>query len=659
MTPFNEGDEEGAGDLLRMYRDDWTRPYMRQKRLRLDPAKPHISQAFTSAMERGSTAILDMAGGAKEQNGKVERHGQWFAQMLRAVVAEVQPQDRGEWRGCVAQVQEAKNSLLSVGGESPAQIVFGRNPEVPEELLVDSPDIVANGAVLRDPPAIFAARVRAIARRHVLSYNDRRATRAALDARPRRRIAYKPGDMVAIWRKVTKGGGGGLQNRRARYRWRPGVCMGAVRGNYWIAVPGCVLNASPEQLRMANSEERAAWRLVESSLRSHTIDLDSMKAQHYHDISAEERPPEEAEEEAEQTQESQLLKERPRPVTATSGNLEDTQKRQGVKRGPSPSASDRVKQPKVQLGLAAAAAEDSEDDDEILAVDEEKVLLARGRKELNRKEPKKLAKGYAKEYDKMINKTTAWRPRPLEESRRLRSTKPGRILKPRRVLTERGDEVKCRMTIQGFKDLDLLGLVRAGGAQAPTLSSNGRALVLQTIASAKFPMAIGDVEGASLETDACLTPAEHGTIYVSLPSEFLPEGVHEDQLCEVINGCGRSDQPQLRWLTFSKYITDELGFMQHPLDQCAMMLFEDIGETVDFDLGDYRAIEGSGLEGEVPFWKWIAKLKAKFPFWKWNDQEGEFVASKLQQLSDYTIVQSQRQYANEEMERMPSPCRQR
>ena len=73
--------------------------------------------------------------------------------------------------------------------------------------------------------------------------------------------------------------------------------MGAVRGNYWIAVPGSVLKASPEQLRPANSEERAAWRLVESSLRSHTIDLDEMKAKFYNDITAEGRPPEAEEEE--------------------------------------------------------------------------------------------------------------------------------------------------------------------------------------------------------------------------------------------------------------------------------------------------------------------------------------------------------------------------
>ena len=117
---------------------------------------------------------------------------------------------------------------------------------------------------------------------------------------------------------------------------------------------------------------------------------------------------------------------------------------------------------------------------------------------------------------------------------------PDRILAPRPVLTasqdESGQEVaKCRLTIQGFKDPDVLELVRAGRTQSPTLSSNGRTFVLQTIASARFPLNIGDVDGAFLETDATLAQAEHGPLYVTLPKEFTPEGLHPNQLCEVIN----------------------------------------------------------------------------------------------------------------------------
>ncbi|CAK0822757.1 unnamed protein product, partial [Prorocentrum cordatum] len=162
MTPFDEDDEEVAVDLLRLHRDNWTRPCMRPKRLRLDPAKHHVSQNFSSPMERDGTTSLSSAGGAEDQNGRVQRHGPWFAQMLRAAVA---------------------------------------------EMLLYSLGIVASSSVLSDPAAVFAARVGAMAWRQVLSYHDKQATRLALDARPRRHVPYKPGDMEAAWRKVTKGGG--------------------------------------------------------------------------------------------------------------------------------------------------------------------------------------------------------------------------------------------------------------------------------------------------------------------------------------------------------------------------------------------------------------------------------------------------------------------
>ena len=109
---------------------------------------------------------------------------------------------------------------------------------------------------------------------------------------------------------------------------------------------------------------------------------------------------------------------------------------------------------------------------------------------------------------------------------------------------------------------DVLELVRAGRTQSPTLSSNGRTFVLQTIASARFPLNLGDVDGAFLETDETLAPAEHGPLYVTLPKEFMPEGLHPNQLCEVINGYGRRDQPQQWWLTLSRFCIDGLGSLR-------------------------------------------------------------------------------------------------
>ena len=101
------------------------------------------------------------------------------------------------------------------------------------------------------------------------------------------------------------------------------------------------------------------------------------------------------------------------------------------------------------------------DEDEILVVDETCVLLAQGRKELDKRAPQwrsnegqqKTIAGFAKELNKLITVKGAWVPKSLEESRRIRSTMPDRILAPRLVLTasqdESGQEVaKCRLTIR-------------------------------------------------------------------------------------------------------------------------------------------------------------------------------------------------------------------
>lgn len=59
---------------------------------------------------------------------------------------------------------------------------------------------------------------------------------------------------------------------------------------------------------------------------------------------------------------------------------------------------------------------------------------------------------------------------------------------------------KARWTARGDKDPDLFALVRGGKTQSPTISTNGRFTVLETIASCHFSLQLGDVTGAFLET---------------------------------------------------------------------------------------------------------------------------------------------------------------
>ena len=167
--------------------------------------------------------MVDFAGKAKDQQGKVEHHAQLFELMLENVLADVQPQTEYEWRECLDALQEARGSLLSVSGVSPFQLVFGRNPEIQGNLLSDNPDLIANSFMLHDRDAGQAVRVRTIERTKLMLHSDKLTAWRALDTRPRGVPTFLPGDMVAVWRMMK---GGGIPGKRAHHRWRPGMCMG-------------------------------------------------------------------------------------------------------------------------------------------------------------------------------------------------------------------------------------------------------------------------------------------------------------------------------------------------------------------------------------------------------------------------------------------------
>ena len=63
-----------------------------------------------------------------------------------------------------------------------------------------------------------------------------------------------------MWRRGT---GKGALGKQRRAQWRgPGIILGAVCSNYFVAMPGSVIKAAPEQLRHRTAEEPEADRVV-------------------------------------------------------------------------------------------------------------------------------------------------------------------------------------------------------------------------------------------------------------------------------------------------------------------------------------------------------------------------------------------------------------
>ena len=86
-----------------------------------------------------------------------------------------------------------------------------------------------------------------------------------------------------MWRRGTGKGARGKQ-RRAQRRG-PGIILGAIRGNYFVATPGSVIKAAPEQLRHRTAEEPEPDRVVLRDLRR-TADIlrDSGSAKNFEDF---------------------------------------------------------------------------------------------------------------------------------------------------------------------------------------------------------------------------------------------------------------------------------------------------------------------------------------------------------------------------------------
>ena len=89
--------------------------------------------------------------------------GHLFEVILGKVLEQVQPQNREEFEACVLQTTNSKNELISVKGLSPNQLVFGRNPRVPEDLLQDWPCPVAASSPLHDDAHARAREIRSAA----------------------------------------------------------------------------------------------------------------------------------------------------------------------------------------------------------------------------------------------------------------------------------------------------------------------------------------------------------------------------------------------------------------------------------------------------------------------------------------------------------------
>ncbi|CAE7510542.1 RE1 [Symbiodinium sp. CCMP2592] len=193
--------------------------------------------------------IRPIAGQAHWQNGTVERAIRTWKEVWSRLVDE-RSATSDEANMVVTAVNNAMNTLRRDAGFSPAQAVWGRDPQLPEDVHNSFQD---------DHVAYFKVRNDAKLRKGLLQRS--RVGGPELDV----------GCHVFFYRKPKN---------NKNWTWHgPGVVIGREGPNYWISFSGRCHLVAPEHLRLASSEELGAA----FALRTTKEDLEKLLEQDFGD----------------------------------------------------------------------------------------------------------------------------------------------------------------------------------------------------------------------------------------------------------------------------------------------------------------------------------------------------------------------------------------
>ena len=206
---------------------------------------------------------------------------------------------------------------------------------------------------------------------------------------------------------------------------------------------------------------------------------------------------------------------------------------------------------------------------------------------------------------------------------------------------EEGPRMKARLCVQGHLDPDFEQKINSGCCHSPTTSELARALVLQTIVSKHWTLALGDIKGAFLEAGPI--QEQFRPLYARQPKGGIP-GLDPEDVIEVTgNIYGSNDAPFNWWVTFDNAAQD-IGWERSQFDNCLYFLRSSQGELIGV-LGAHVDDTITGGEGPV-YEEAIAQLKRRFLYRKWRIGSGEFCGIQYQQNPEtWEITYHQKEYA--------------
>ena len=249
VVPLADHTAQGARQGYRT----WIRLFGPPRRLLCDLGR-EFQKEFEDSAEADGTEILPSSLETPEQRGFVERNGQLFKDMAYKTMEQVNCNNWTTWHECIDITCHTKNRLLSRGGFSPAQRVFGYQQRIPGGLMSDGAGDLAvqSRAAAGDLGVNQAMEIHKAASQSFHEIDCQQAIRAAATHGPRPHCDYQPGQAVYFWRRGTD------PTRKAANAFWHGparVVAAQLPTTVWISYNHHLVKAAPEKLRPASEEE--------------------------------------------------------------------------------------------------------------------------------------------------------------------------------------------------------------------------------------------------------------------------------------------------------------------------------------------------------------------------------------------------------------------
>ena len=671
-TLFHVGAPSGrtAEEQIRTFEDNWLQWAGPCKTLYLDPAGEYISPKWNDRLQEENIKVVMAAGDSHWQIGRSEVHGRIVKDMLTRIDQEEAITNFEDFRRCLRQVFAAKNSLSRAKGFTPEQALLGKARALPSSLTSDQQTASHSLADSETPEGLrFRANLqrREQARRAFIAADNDSACRRALLRRSRPGgVQYETGDWVLYWKRVR----GNLRAERGRWYGPAQVVTLEQNRVVWLSHGGYLIRASPEHLRPASMREyqalpRNSEGMVEnekiSTRTRNFVTLDEIPSPSEFEYSPSIAPS------GVQEADSAQPEGEASPPISQAADLSDVEPSSPLEIPNNPDGLDvhvpsdddelvvedimfgddchhpqdpgvwelTVEDPCVELNSTVADSQLAECI--LIATTAKKQRVEVQWRQLNEHDRKLFKEAKDKEVK-------AWLDHGTLKKLAKGSIPENRIMRCRWILTWKSplpgthqQRAKARLVILGFEDPDISTVPN----DAPTLSKDGKQLILQKVASNKWSLLNFDVSTAFLKGQG-----DGRQLGIHAPSE-ISQALNlgpEDQ-CGLEGGAyGRIDAPYL-WYGSFKETLENLGFVVCPLDGCVFSLISKgtNGKPVVHGVLGIHVDDGIG-GGDNVFMETIEKLREKYSFGAYNIGEFDFCGIHYRQWRDGSIEMNQQKY---------------